>query len=70
MNKVYAIFAKRLKLLREKNNISINALATQIGVSKVSVKNWEQMKKSPRTVHIYKIAVFFSVSIDYLIGLK
>lgn len=58
----------RLKSLRESRGISQKELSEQIGVSDVMVSMYEQGKKNPSIDTISKIADYFSVSVDYLLG--
>lgn len=64
------IFAKRLVKLREDNNITQQALADDLGITRQSLSLYE---KTDRTINIYllhKIAKRFNVSTDYLLGLQ
>lgn len=58
---------ERIKELCKKQGISINFLEEQLEISKnyvYSLKN----KKTPSAEHIAKIADYFNVSTDYLLG--
>ena len=59
---------KNLKLLRTKQNISQQQLADVIGVSQQSVNKYENHSVEPDIDTIIKIADYFSVTVDYLIG--
>lgn len=58
----------RLKKLRENKNISQKELAENIGVSDVMISMYEQDKKQPSLVTISKIAEYFYVTTDFLLG--
>ena len=45
-------------------------LARRLGVSKQCVSNWENDNIQPSVDMLIKIAKFFSVSVDELLGLK
>ena len=64
------IFAERLKELREEKGLSYSQLAKEIGVSYVSIGRWERNLRVPNIIDLKKIAEFFGVSADYLIGLS
>ena len=64
------LFAERLKELRTEKNIGQNALARALALSNASISYWETGKQLPSAETIYKLARFFNVSADYLLGLK
>ncbi len=64
------IFCERLKELRTEYNLTAKQLAKEIGVSDSIIIRWEHGERSPTIENLYKIAVFFKVSADYLIGLE
>ncbi len=63
-------FGERLKLLRTERELGQNALAKEIDVSNASISLWETGKQLPSAEAVFKIATFFNVSSDYLLGLK
>ncbi len=62
------IFAERLLELRKTNGVSQAGLAKQLNVSPAIVCYWETDRSEPTAVNIAKIADFFDVSADYLLG--
>ncbi len=60
---------ERIKELRTERNITQVTLAKELSVSKQSVSNWENDNIQPSIDMLIKIAEFFSVSTDYLLGL-
>lgn len=58
----------RFKELRLKAGISITELANRMGVSQAAASNWDLGKKVPATETLCKLADFYNVSIDYLLG--
>jgi transcriptional regulator with XRE-family HTH domain len=62
------IFSKRLKELREEKSVSKEALATALQVSFSVVCYWETDRSEPTAPNLVKIADFFGVSCDYLLG--
>ncbi len=59
---------KNLKKLRTEFKISQQQLANAIGVSQQSVNKYENQDVEPDIAVLIKIADYFSVSVDYLIG--
>lgn len=58
---------EKIKFLAKKQGISLNTLEERVGLGKnyiYSLKN----KKTPSAEHIAKIADYFNVSTDYLLG--
>lgn len=60
---------KRIRELRTARGISQVELASALDVSKQSISNWENDNIQPSIDMLVKIAAFFSVSTDYLLGL-
>lgn len=63
------MFNERLRELRTARNITQVELARNLSVSKQSVSNWENDNILPSIEMLVKIADYFSVSTDYLLGL-
>ena len=59
---------ERLKLLRKRNNLSQNALAKKMGVTRATVNAWEMGISFPNAQSLMVLAKFFKVSVDYLFG--
>ena len=59
---------ERLKLLREENKITQEQLAEHLGVGRPTIAGYETKGKQPSFEILDKIADFFNVSIDYLLG--
>lgn len=62
------IFMKRMKELRQKKGISMEELATALNVSKSRVNMWENNGSVPRSDVLVKIAEYYNVPTDYLLG--
>jgi transcriptional regulator with XRE-family HTH domain len=62
------IFAKRLLELRKEKGLSQASLAKQLNVSYSLICYWETNRAEPTAINIVKIANYFSVSADYLLG--
>lgn len=64
------IVAERLKFLRSERNIGQNTLAKDLGLSNASISYWENAKQEPSAQAVYKLAAYFGVSADYILGLS
>lgn len=62
------MFYKILKDLREEKNLTQNELAKLICVSRSSINAYENNTNDPSLDVLVKIADFFNVSLDYLLG--
>ncbi len=58
----------RIKELREAKNLQQKDLAIDLGFSQPTISDWESGRKTPSTKSAGKIADYFSVTIDYLLG--
>lgn len=58
----------RMKLLREQHNLSQTDLARILNISRQSYNFYENEKRDPDTEMLIRIADFFNVSLDYLLG--
>ena len=63
-------FQSRLKELRAEKDISQQKLAEQIGVTQKAIDFWEKGINEPKASYIIKLAKFFGVSADYLLGME
>lgn len=64
------VFGERLKDLREEQQLSAVKLSKELGVDDTTIGRWEKGLMVPNIIHLYRIAVYFGVSADYLIGLE
>lgn len=58
----------RLKELRTKKCISQLRLATDLNTTQNTISRYETGEREPGIVELIKIADYFNVSVDYLIG--
>lgn len=59
---------KNLKKLRMEKGLSQAAFARQIHASQNTISQWEKGIRQPNNDILQKLAEFFGVSIDYLLG--
>lgn len=64
------IFGERLRELRTEANLSAKELAKELYTSDASIIRWENNQINPSIEQLKKIAIYFKVSADYLIGLE
>lgn len=57
-----------IKELRTEKGISQSALAKAIGVSQKAIDYWEREVNEPKASYIVRLADFFDVSSDFLLG--
>ena len=63
-------FNERLKELRQEQGLSVIKLGTAIGVSDATICRWESGQNDIKGRDLIKLAIFFGVSTDYLLGLE
>lgn len=61
-------FSENIRKLRKKNSILQKDLSTQIGVTRQAIAAYESGIREPSFDVLIKIADFFGVSVDYLLG--
>lgn len=64
------LFSERIKLLRDESKLTQSELAKILCVSQQTVSAWESAKSYPDALVLYKIAIHFNVSADYLLGIE
>jgi len=64
------IFSERLLELRKSRGLSQATVAKDLNVSLGIVCYWELNKSDPTATNVAKVARYFNVSADYLLGLK
>lgn len=62
------VVGENIKELRKDKKISQQALAEKIGVSQKAIDYWERGVNEPKATYIVKLADFFGVSTDFLLG--
>ena len=62
------MFAQRLKELRKLNGLSQAALSSLLGVTQQAVGKWETGRSTPDPQTLARVAAYFKVSTDYLLG--
>ncbi|WP_248000418.1 helix-turn-helix domain-containing protein [Lactiplantibacillus plantarum] len=58
--------ADKIKTIADKENITIAELERRVGISNGQIRKWNT--RSPQADNLNKIAKYFGVSMDYLLG--
>ncbi len=61
-------FANSLKILMEEKNLTQSTIAKEIGFSQRAVSKWVNGESEPTETAIRRIANYFGISTDYLLG--
>jgi len=67
---VIKIFSERFKELKQSSGLGNIPLSVDLEISDASISRLENAKQAPSIIMLYKIAKYFKVSADYLIGLE
>lgn len=57
-----------IRYLRQKHNMTQVELAAKLGVNQTTLSGWETGNKNPELARAVRMADFFEVSLDYLLG--
>jgi len=63
------ILAERLYLLRKERKMTQEEVSRELGISLNSYRRYETNEREPTAPLLVKMARFFDVSLDYLVGL-
>lgn len=55
-------------MLRKKKGLTQKQLAGILGLDQTAISNWERGKGLPDNTNQFKLANYFNVSLDYLLG--
>ncbi|MBP5427396.1 MAG: helix-turn-helix transcriptional regulator [Clostridiales bacterium] len=64
------IFAENFKKLRKEKQITQQVIADYLGITRQAIAAYEKGKREPNLNMIVKIAEFFEVSVDFLLGVS
>jgi len=64
------IFAERVKELRLAKGLPYATLAKQLDTSGLTICRWESQQHDANGYSVVKIAKYFNVTTDYLLGLE
>lgn len=63
-----SLFCQRLRELRQLNKYTLEQVGADFNVSKQTVSRWEIGERLPPLDVVVKLADYFDVSLDYLVG--
>ena len=66
--KMKSILAARLKQCRKERGLSQINVAVACGISERAYQNYEILRREPKLEILVRIADYFGVSLDYLVG--
>ena len=69
-NSVMDIFVERLKDLMFEKGLNISSFSKECGIATSTLSDWLNKKSRPIIDALPKIAIFFGVTTDYLLGLE
>lgn len=58
----------RIRDIRKQNGVTMKELGKAVGVGESTISMYENGKRQPDNTMLMKIADYFSVSVDYLLG--
>lgn len=61
-------FSSRIKELRNSKGLTMEQLAKDLGTTRATISNFENEQRKPSLDMVIKIADYFQISIDYLVG--
>ena len=64
------MIAIKIKMLRERHNLTQSDLAKKLGLTRSGVNAWEMGISVPSTQYIVELAALFGVSTDYLLDIE
>ena len=60
------LMKKRLRKLREDNNLTRPQLSKATGIPRVTIESWEMNKFFPKLEQLIILADYYNVSLDYI----
>ena len=67
---VYASFKNNLRLLIESHGMTIKQFCEDIGIPGATISRYLSGDREPKVCYIIKIADYFNVSVDWLLGIN
>lgn len=64
------VFHIRLKTLRKEKKLTQQQVGEILGYKHTAIANYESGRNEPRVSDLKKLAIYFDVSVDYLIGIS
>lgn len=61
-------YLSRIKELRIERDLTLDEMSKQLGIGRATINNYEVGRSEPNISTLIKLAEYFDVSIDYLVG--
>ena len=65
---ILEIFSKRFRQLLNDNKLDLQKLSDEIGIARSTMNDWKLGKKMPGADGVRKLADYFNITTDYLLG--
>ncbi len=69
-NTDYTCFRKNLKRLMSSRGFTMNALGSEVGITAAAISRYLSGNRTPELQYVVRIAEYFNVSVDWLLGLN
>lgn len=66
----FAAFRRTLKCFIESKGLLQKDFAEEVGIKPVTLSRYINGRRNPDLIYVYKIARYFGVTIDYLLGIN
>ena len=66
----YSTFQERLKALMDSHGFGMKALADKMNITSATLSRYLSGNRSPEVPYVVKLAEFFGVSVDWLLGVN
>lgn len=63
-----ATFGENLKMLRKENRLTLDDLKNIVNTTKATLSRYENGKREPKAEFVEKVADYFNVSTDFILG--
>lgn len=63
------MIGERIKLLRQKNDLTQKDIATMLEISRTAVNSWEMEVSVPSAAYLIELSKKLHASVDFLLGL-
>lgn len=64
------IIGQNIRLLRKEKNITQAQLGKIVSLTQDTISLWEIGKATPNSIELIKLAKFFDVTADFILGIK
>lgn len=65
-----SVFAKRIKILMDENELNIKGMSEKTGIPKSNLAGWIRSEHYPNGCSLIKLSQAFDVSTDWILGIS